>query len=854
MTSLTHTKPVAVLPLSGGRVLFPGLVLRMQISVSRDSDSMAIIDNISKQFTQAALVACVPLLQEEGSKGTKEHEKGDLNVDPKRLFGFGVAARIVSFKAVNGGKGKAGRSSAASSSNRIVYAVALEGLHRIKIDAVVKSEPFLQVSVSTLETLGGLSPDLSGVIPKSATLERTQIEWRSATEYALETPELKALGATLAQCGLELTELLSQLQLPTQVLSQLRKTINEANASQLADLLASMIDLSVEEKLDLLAEREGVAKRVEKCVELVTRQIQVLKISQKIQTNVENKLGKQQREYILRQQLEAIKKELGESDAESGESSADPEFAALKKRLETLPLPEEAAKSTKRELGRLKRMPANMPEHQIIRTYLEWMSEMPWDIMSGSDSVDVQKAKMQLDADHFGMDGVKKRVLEYLAVGKLKKDLKGPILCLIGPPGVGKTSLGKSVANALGRKFYRISLGGVRDEAEIRGHRRTYVGALPGLIIQAMRKCGVKNPVILLDEIDKLTRDARGDPSAALLEVLDPEQNNTFTDHYLSVPFDLSQVLFIATANEADTISAPLMDRMEVIQIPGYTFAEKVSIAQTHLLPKQISTHGLDAVTVNIPQNTLMRMATEYTRESGVRTLNRHVAAVCRHLAVEYARAIERHALDSFNGTVSPIKLEEILGQPHFVSEVSERGMSPGVVTGLAWSSDGAGGLLFIEAMKMPGKGKLKRLGIVGVGGPDGDLLDGIDVHIHFPAGATPKDGPSAGAAIVTALVSLFLDQPVRPHIAMTGEMTLRGQVCPVGGIKEKVLAAHRGGVQRVLLPERNRKDVDEIPSDVRNSMDICFVKTIGEVLGLAFEDGVSGSRSGVKVVYESKL
>ncbi|KAJ3403508.1 hypothetical protein HDU80_004074 [Chytriomyces hyalinus] len=845
MTSLTHTKPVAVLPLSGGRVLFPGLVLRMQISVSRDSDSMAIIDNISKQFTQAALVACVPLLQEEGAKGAKEHERGDLNVDPKRLFGFGVAARIVSFKAVNGGKGKAGRSSAASSSNRIVYAVALEGLHRIKIDAVVKSEPFLQVSVSTLETLGGLSPDLSGVIPKSATLERTQIEWRSATEYALETPELKALGATLAQCGLELTELLSQLQLPTQVLSQLRKTINEANASQLADLLASMIDLSVEEKLDLLAEREGVAKRVEKCVELVTRQIQVLKISQKIQTNVENKLGKQQREYILRQQLEAIKKELGETDGESGESSTDPEFTALKKRLETLPLPEEAAKSTKRELGRLKRMPANMPEHQIIRTYLEWMSEMPWDVMSGSDSVDVQKAKMQLDADHFGMDGVKKRVLEYLAVGKLKKDLKGPILCLIGPPGVGKTSLGKSVANALGRKFYRISLGGVRDEAEIRGHRRTYVGALPGLIIQAMRKCGVKNPVILLDEIDKLTRDARGDPSAALLEVLDPEQSNTFTDHYLSVPFDLSQVLFIATANEADTISAPLMDRMEVIQIPGYTFAEKVSIAQTHLLPKQISTHGLDAVTVNIPQNTLMRMATEYTRESGVRTLNRHVAAVCRHLAVEYARAIERHALDSFNGTVSPIKLEEILGQPHFVSEVSERGMSPGVVTGLAWSSDGAGGLLFIEAMKMPGKGKLKesatlavswiranarRLGIVGVGGPDGDLLDGIDVHIHFPAGATPKDGPR------------------------TGEMTLRGQVCPVGGIKEKVLAAHRGGVQRVLLPERNRKDVDEIPSDVRNSMDICFVKTIGEVLGLAFEDGVSGSRSGVKVVYESKL
>ncbi|KAI8610274.1 Lon protease C-terminal proteolytic domain-containing protein [Chytriomyces sp. MP71] len=860
----TSTKPLAVLPMHDGRVLFPGIVLRMQVSAARDSKAVALLEHLMRQFrdasttnstSQAPLVACIPVLsegetkrsaEERGEKDDAERDDVDKNpllVDPRKLFGFGVAARIVSFRQVNNEKGRRpGRATA----SKAVYSIAIEGLYRIKIDAIQKADPFLQVHVSAFE-----NPDVP------------------------DTKELAAFGAALVKIGLELTDLLAQLQLPSQVLSTLRKTIQEANASQLADLLASMIDLSLEEKLELLAESEGIAKRVEKCVELVGRQIQVLKISQKIQTNVENKLGKQQREYILRQQLEAIKKELGESDSDSGDSSTDPDLTALKKKLETMELPPEAAKSTKNELGRLKRMPATMPEHSIIRTYLEWMSEMPWIAKSGGDGVDVEKARLQLDSDHFGMAGVKRRVLEHLAVGKLKKDMKGPILCLIGPPGVGKTSLGQSIATALGRKFYRISLGGVRDEAEIRGHRRTYIGALPGLIIQAMRKCGVKDPVILLDEIDKLTRDARGDPSAALLEVLDPEQNSTFTDHYLNVPFDLSHVLFIATANDADTISPPLMDRMEVIQIPGYTFQEKLAIAQSYLLPKQVKAHGLPENIVNVPQETLLRVATDYTRESGVRTLNREVAAVCRFLAVEYARAVERHALDAFNGHVSPIRLVEILGQPKFVSEASERNSVPGVVTGLAWTSDGAGGLLFIEAMRMPGKGKLvltgklgdvikesaqlglswvranaRRLRIPAALGA-ADILDGIDVHIHFPAGATPKDGPSAGIAIVTALVSLFLDRPVNNYLAMTGEMTLRGQVGPVGGIKEKVLAAHRGGVKRVLLPERNRKDVDEIPADVQKSIDICFVACIEEVLGLAFDEGVLG---GVQVVFESKL
>ncbi|KAJ3029399.1 UNVERIFIED_CONTAM: hypothetical protein HDU68_012259 [Siphonaria sp. JEL0065] len=819
----------------------------MQVQVNADTRAATLLEQLGKQVQ--ANIVCVPVLEnlEKDAKDTKENkEQIDFFVDEKALFGFGVAAKIVTFRRIGLSKDK----------KKVTFLFALEGLHRVKINKTRKTDPFLFASVTSLEDL------------------------------ETEPKELAPLSISLKSAGNELMDLLSQLQLPSQTIRQLRKTIDEAPATKLADLLASMIDLSFEEKLELLSlggdpkdsttNSSLIVKRVAKVIELVTRQIHVLRISQKIQENVENKLGKQQREFILRQQLEAIKKELGDDISDSDD------LTTLKSKLGFLQLPEEARQATRRELGRLARMPPSMPEHQIIRSYLEWLSEMPWSLSSGSSKIDVDKARMQLDTDHFGMEGVKKRVLEFLAVGKLKKDLKGPILCLLGPPGVGKTSLGKSIAMALGRKFHRISLGGVRDEAEIRGHRRAYVGALPGLIIQGMKKCGVNDPVFLLDEIDKLTRDNRGDPSAALLEVLDPEQNSTFTDHYLNVPFDLSKVLFIATANDAETISAPLMDRMEVIQIPGYTFPEKLQIASSHLLPKQLKIHGLTSVQVSLPDASLLKIATEYTRESGVRTLDREIAAVCRHLAVSYAQAQERHALDAFSGFVSPSKVEEILGAPRYVDEVSERAMVPGVVTGLAWTSSGAGGLLFIEAMKIPGgKGGIVLTGKLGdvikesaqigvswvransgrlglVEGGSKDLMEGLDVHIHFPAGATPKDGPSAGITIVTALVSLFSGRPVKNHVAMTGEMTLRGQVHPVGGIKEKVLAAHRGGIKRVILPARNKKDVDEIPRDVQQSIELCFVSRIEEVLELAFEDGKNIFRNGgigaSRIVVEAKL
>ncbi|KAI9331588.1 Lon protease C-terminal proteolytic domain-containing protein [Obelidium mucronatum] len=807
----------------------------MQVQVAAGSRAAALMEQIGRQLAGGQgqhgqqglglghpLVACVPLKREKAEKAgnAEKAEHDDLPPTPPRCLASASA--------------RASPPSAASAPRTQRRAGRRRRLCRVRINNVKKADPFLVASVSVFE------------------------------DAETESPELIALSMTLKAAGNELTDLLAQLSLPAQTLRQLKKTIDEAPATKLADLLASMIDLSHEEKLELLSMVEDRVARVARVAELVTRQVQVLKISQKIQTTVENKLGKQQREFILRQQnSEKLQKALVIQ-------IPDPDLTTLKTKLETSSLPEEASKATRRELSRMARMPSSMPEHQIIRSYLEWMSEMPWNIGSGSR--------------------VKKRVLEFLAVGKLKKDLKGPILCLLGPPGVGKTSLGKSIATALGRKFHRISLGGVRDEAEIRGHRRTYVGALPGLIIQGMKKCGVNDPIFLLDEIDKLTRDARGDPSAALLEVLDPEQNSTFTDHYLNVPFDLSKVLFIATANDAETISAPLMDRMEVINIPGYTFPEKLQIASSHLLPKQLKIHGLNTKQITLPDASLLKIATEYTRESGVRTLDRELASICRYLAVTYAQAQERHVLDSFSGFVSPAKVEEILGAPKYVDEVSERGMGVGVVTGLAWTASGSGGLLFIEAIKIPtnggGGGGAKggggivltgklgdvikesaqigvswvransgRLGLCEVGK---DLMNGFDVHVHFPAGATPKDGPSAGIAIVTALVSLFSGRPVRNHVAMTGEMTLRGQVHPVGGIKEKLLAAHRGGIKRVILPERNRKDIDEIPRDVQNSMQICFVERIDEVLELAFEDGKSvflGRDEGPpKVTFEAKL
>ncbi|KAJ3190881.1 hypothetical protein HK101_008282 [Irineochytrium annulatum] len=829
MVAVTIPTLLPVVPTRNLRVLYPGIVMRLHIG---RKDTTALMDQIWATYTKTSTiyVACVPLKPSASSAPTTvdtnyKRREAAAAEDPRLpivaddLFPCGVAAKIVNIV-----KNRPTEDREPTSS----YVVTLEGVCRLKIRSIPASNPYFEANV---------------VFP-------------AETEIDKEDKELAALILNLRATGKELAGVLAQLQLPPSVLKQLNQIMDSTPPGRLADLFASMIDLSIEEKLQIL-EAFDVRERIARVLELLIRQVQVLKISQKLQSTVENKLGQRQREYILRQQLNAIKAELGETD-----DAEEDEVSDLGKRITDSKLPDEVSKIAQRELRRLKKMQPNIAEYQVIRTYLELLSELPW-AQQTEDILDISRARAQLDEDHYGLEKVKTRILEFLAVRKLKSDLKGPILCFAGPPGVGKTSLGKSIAAALGRKFYRISLGGVRDEAEIRGHRRTYVGAMPGIFVQAMRRCGVNNPVLLLDEIDKMGRDFRGDPASALLEVLDPEQNSTFVDHYLNVNFDLSNVLFIATANDLETIPAPLLDRMEVIRIPGYSFEEKLHIAKRYLLPKQISAHGLEPSHLKVPDDVLMKVATGYTREAGVRSLERELASICRAVAVEYADSKEAAQSDSaFDPEVTFERLEKILGNERFDDEVSERSSIPGVVTGLAWTSSGAGGLLFIEATQMPGKGNLvltgklgdvmkesAQIGLtwvranafnIGIATTVGSsLMENIDVHIHFPAGAIPKDGPSAGIAIVSALVSLFYKKPIRSHLAMTGEITLRGQVLPVGGIKEKVLAAHRGGIKRIIMPNRNRKDlnVTEIPANVKSDIEFFFVRTALEVLKIAFED-----------------
>jgi ATP-dependent Lon protease len=555
-------------------------------------------------------------------------------------------------------------------------------------------------------------------------------------------------------------------------------------------------------------------------------------------------MSKTQREYYLRQQLKAIKEELGEMGEE------EEELDELGERLKKAGLPPEVEKVAQKELARLKTIPAQSSEYTVARTYLDWIADLPWSKKT-EDNLDIDNARRVLDSDHYGLEKVKKRILEYLAVRKLKNDMRGPILCLVGPPGVGKTSLGQSIARAVGRKFVRLSLGGVRDEAEIRGHRRTYVGALPGRVIRSMKKAGTINPVMMLDEVDKLGADFRGDPSAALLEVLDPEQNNTFSDHYLDVDYDLSKILFVATANQLDPIPAPLRDRMEVIELPGYTFEEKKQIATRHLVPKQLKEHGLRSDVVELTDKALAKLIVGYTREAGVRSLERRVADVCRSVAVEVA---EGKVAEGQKRVVDEPDIGELLGPDKFYNEVAERTEVSGVATGLAWTAVG-GDLLFIEATKMTGKGSLTLTGQLGdvmkesaqaalsyvrskapALGIAPNFLEKQDIHIHFPAGAIPKDGPSAGVTILTALVSLLTGIRVRGDTAMTGEATLRGMVLPVGGIKEKVLAAHRAGIKRIILPERCRKDVLEVPEQARKEIEFLYATTMDQVLEWALE------------------
>jgi len=615
--------------------------------------------------------------------------------------------------------------------------------------------------------------------------------------------------------------------------------LNLDDAAGTADIAAAMMAASVKEKQKIL-ETLNVKDRLQLVHRQLNKIVQRLEIGSKIQSDVQEEISKNQREYYLRQQLKAIQKELGEEDEH-------PEIKEFRDKLEKNDLPDDVRETVEKELNRLSKMHTSSAEYTVTRTYIEWLLDLPW-MKSTEDNLDIDGAEQVLDRDHYGLEKVKKRILEYLSVRKLKNDMRGPILCFVGPPGVGKTSLGKSIANALGRKFVRMSLGGVRDEAEIRGHRRTYIGALPGRIIQGINKAGSNNPVFMLDEIDKLGLDFRGDPSSALLEVLDPEQNNSFSDHYLEVPFDLSKVLFIATGNMLDPIPAPLRDRMEIIEIPSYVEEEKLNIAKDFLIPKQIKEHGLEEKNLTFEDDAIRKIIQEYTREAGVRNLERRIADVCRGVAKDVARGDESQQI------IAADRIPQFLGPQKFFVDVAERVTRPGVATGLAWTPVG-GDILFVEATGMKGNGKLILTGHLGDVmkesaqaalsyissisdrlGLSPDFHNKTDIHIHVPAGATPKDGPSAGVVILAALTSLLTGKPVRNDIAMTGEITLRGLVLPVGGIKEKVLAAHRAGIKTVILPERNRGDLDEIPASIKNSLTFYFVKEMTEVLSLALK------------------
>ncbi len=624
------------------------------------------------------------------------------------------------------------------------------------------------------------------------------------------------------------------------------KSITEAGT--LADLIASIINAPIEEKQKIL-DSIDVKARLKELTRMVNHQMEVLELGNKIQTKVKDDIDKSQREYYLRQQLKAIKQELGEADENTVETEE------YRKKIEEKNLPEEAKKEALRELERLSRMNPASAEYTVSSTYLDWITALPWN-ESTPDNLDIKKAREVLDEDHYGLAKAKKRIIEYLSVRKLKPDSKGPILCFVGPPGTGKTSLGTSITRALERKFVRISLGGVRDEAEIRGHRRTYIGALPGRIIQGLRRAESNNPVFMLDEIDKVGSDFRGDPSSALLEVLDPQQNNSFSDHYLDVPFDLSHVMFITTANILDTIPPALLDRLEVIELTGYTQEEKVKIAERYLVPRQLKENGLTDEQLKITTAALNGIICGYTREAGVRNLEREIANICRGVAAEIAEGKIK------TKTVTPKDLHKYLGAVRIMTDIDARISKPGIAIGLAWTPVG-GDMLFIEATAMKGKKSLTLTGQLGdvmkesaaaalsfirtnakALGVPANFFEDLDIHIHIPAGAIPKDGPSAGVTMLTALTSLLTNRKIKKDLAMTGEITLRGAVLPVGGIKEKVLAAYRAGIKTIILPAWNKKDLEDIPHDVQKSIKFHFVGDMMEVLKLALEANKSKKKS----------
>lgn len=760
-----------ILPLFDA-VLFPKMVLPLMVI---QEESVKLVDEVMAKDRLLGLVASSP-----GGDPKPQRVKEALST-------VGTGALILKM--------------AKTHDNRTQLLV--QGLNRFRIRSFADGKAFLEARVTALPDLGE------------------------------KDNETEALMANVVRQFGRIVELSSGL---PQEIGQVARSIQDPGT--LADMVASSIPAGLDEKQKVL-EQVHVNERLRAVARLVNHQLEILELGMKIQTQVKGDMEKSQREYYLRQQLKAIREELGEKDDAAGE------IEELRRKVAAKNLPEEARKEADRELERLARMHAASAEYTVAATYLDWLTALPWHDAT-VDTLDIPRARKILDDDHFGLEKPKRRIIEYLAVRKLKPDSKGPILCLAGPPGTGKTSLGQSIARALGRRFHRISLGGVRDEAEIRGHRRTYVGALPGRIIQALRRTGSNNPVFMLDEIDKVGSDFRGDPSSALLEVLDPEQNKSFSDHYLDVPFDLSRVLFIATANVLDTIPPALRDRMEVLNLVGYTLDEKMKIAHRYLIPRQREAHGLAAKQIRITSSAVREIITGYTREAGLRNLEREIAGLCRRAASKIAQGRAKIV------RVGRGDLQGILGPVRFIDEPRARVTTPGIATGLAWTPVG-GELLFIEATAMKGNKGLTLTGQLGdvmkesaaaalsfirancsALGIDEDFYDTHDLHIHLPAGAIPKDGPSAGVTLLTALASLFSDRPVRQDLAMTGEITLRGQVLPVGGIKEKVLAAHRARVPAVVLPSRNRKDLEDIPKNIQKEIRFHFVERMMDVLELA--------------------
>lgn len=670
-------------------------------------------------------------------------------------------------------------------------------------------------------------------------------------EYTTETPYIKArivIPREIIKEGLELDALkrnvVTLFQKVASYMPQFGEELqiivmNIEDPGKLADLIASNINISIEERQEIL-ETLNVKKRLERILFFLNRELEVLEIGSKIQTRVKSDLDKKQREFFLRQEIEAIRKELGETDEVTAEINE------LREKIKNARMPEKVEEVALKELDRMSKMQPGFAEYTVVRTYIEWLIDLPWSVFT-KDNLDIKRVEKILNEDHYNLEKVKERIIEYLSVRKLKSELKGPILCFVGPPGVGKTSLGQSIARAMGRKFVRISLGGIRDESEIRGHRRTYVGALPGRIIQGMKNAGSNNPVFMLDEIDKIGADFRGDPSAALLEVLDPQQNNSFVDHYLDVPFDLSKVFFITTSNILDTIPPALLDRMEILRIPGYTLEDKVKIAQKYLIPRQLKENGIANKKIRFSVSAIRTLIRDYTREAGVRNLERELGNICRKIA---RKIVEKK---KYPKKITSEHLPSFLGPKRFFAEVAERITTPGIATGLAWTPVG-GSILFIEATRMSGDGKLKLTGQLGAVMKESanialsylhsnsdrykinsKIFEESNFHIHIPEGATPKDGPSAGITLVTALYSILTNKKIKNDFAMTGEITLRGKILPVGGIKEKVLAAKEAGIKNIILPKHNQKDLDEIPDNVKEKINFHFVDSIDDVLRIVF-------------------